>query len=52
MIRTIRNDFKWPGWAAAIDSFVSSCESCQKHKTAGVKNYGKLPMKDEKQEEL
>ena len=36
MIRTTVNEFKWTGWTANIDGFVSSCELFQKCKTTGV----------------
>mmetsp|Transcript_2310 Transcript_2310/g.3250 ORF Transcript_2310/g.3250 Transcript_2310/m.3250 type:complete len:314 (-) Transcript_2310:250-1191(-) len=37
--------FYWPGMASRIETFVKSCDTCQKNKSSNIKKYGLLPLK-------
>lgn len=44
MKATVKQHFYWKGIDAAIESFVSTCDACQKNKITAPKKYGKIPM--------
>eukprot|EP00957_Ditylum_brightwellii_P205722 15345114-Ditylum_brightwellii.AAC.1 len=48
MQHTIRNNFKWLGWTTQVDRAVKACKLCQEYKVTRHKNYGKVPMQEDK----
>jgi len=50
MQHTIGTNFCWPGWTAQIPQCVKQCTLCQEYKITGQKNYGKIPIQEEKED--
>ena len=44
LINTIGTHFGYPGIRKEIEELVRSCDTCQRHKITGKKQYGKIPL--------